>query len=291
MTVWGEVRPREVTVKYMLAGAMLLLLIGAASGEDKPKARGTLAERLAALQKEHKDAEEALRKADDALPDTPEGQKKAQELWKDFDKKQGERFLAAVELAKSDPKSDDALAALEWALTIPRSYYLPGGKEAMELVTTNHATNPKVGKIIAWVGYYGPRRTEAEAAARDLIKAVAEKNPDRTARAQAVLAMAQKKKEQFAVAEHSKAADVDKVATEAEKAFDALLKDYGDCPRLIRAGSGTIGDFAKSELFDLRNLRIGKVAPDINAEDLDGTKFKLSDYRGKVVILDFWGDW
>ena len=23
----------------------------------------------------------------------------------------------------------------------------------------------------------------------------------------------------------------------------------------------------------------------------DGVKFKLSDYRGKVVVLDFWGDW
>ena len=38
-------------------------------------------------------------------------------------------------------------------------------------------------------------------------------------------------------------------------------------------------------------LQIGKVAPDIVGEDIDGVKFKLSDYRGKVVVLDFWGDW
>jgi cytochrome oxidase Cu insertion factor (SCO1/SenC/PrrC family) len=36
---------------------------------------------------------------------------------------------------------------------------------------------------------------------------------------------------------------------------------------------------------------IGKVAPDIEGVDVDGKKFKLSDYRGKVVVLDFWGDW
>jgi cytochrome oxidase Cu insertion factor (SCO1/SenC/PrrC family) len=36
---------------------------------------------------------------------------------------------------------------------------------------------------------------------------------------------------------------------------------------------------------------IGEVAPEIEGEDLDGTKFKLSDYRGKVVVLDFWGNW
>ena len=40
-----------------------------------------------------------------------------------------------------------------------------------------------------------------------------------------------------------------------------------------------------------RALRVGKEAPDIVAKDLDGKEFKLSDYRGKVVLLDFWGNW
>ena len=38
-------------------------------------------------------------------------------------------------------------------------------------------------------------------------------------------------------------------------------------------------------------LAIGKVAPDFTSEDVDGTEFNLSDYRGKVVMLDFWGFW
>jgi hypothetical protein len=35
----------------------------------------------------------------------------------------------------------------------------------------------------------------------------------------------------------------------------------------------------------------GMVAPEIEGIDLDGTAFKLSDYEGKIVFLDFWGDW
>ena len=35
----------------------------------------------------------------------------------------------------------------------------------------------------------------------------------------------------------------------------------------------------------------GKPAPEIEGKDLDGVPFKLSDYRGKVVLLDFWGHW
>ena len=38
-------------------------------------------------------------------------------------------------------------------------------------------------------------------------------------------------------------------------------------------------------------LQVGNEAPDIIGKDLDGVGFKLSDYRGKVVVLDFWGDW
>jgi hypothetical protein len=38
-------------------------------------------------------------------------------------------------------------------------------------------------------------------------------------------------------------------------------------------------------------LDIGNLAPEIEGVDLDGVPFKLSDYRGKVVLLDFWGHW
>lgn len=36
---------------------------------------------------------------------------------------------------------------------------------------------------------------------------------------------------------------------------------------------------------------VGKLAPEIVGEDIDGKPMKLSDYRGKVVMLDFWGNW
>ena len=41
----------------------------------------------------------------------------------------------------------------------------------------------------------------------------------------------------------------------------------------------------------IRALGIGKVAPEIEGVDVDGQKLKLSDSRGKVVVLVFWGSW
>ncbi len=48
---------------------------------------------------------------------------------------------------------------------------------------------------------------------------------------------------------------------------------------------------AKGKLFSIDNLQIGKPCPDFTAKDVAGVEFKLSDYRGKVVVLDFWGFW
>ena len=76
-------------------------------------------------------------------------------------------------------------------------------------------------------------------------------------------------------------------SAEAEKRFEQVIESYAD----LTSYRGTLGEAAKAQLFEARNLVVGKVAPDIEGEDVEGHKFKLSDYRGKVVVLDFWGDW
>jgi hypothetical protein len=38
-------------------------------------------------------------------------------------------------------------------------------------------------------------------------------------------------------------------------------------------------------------LFVGHRAPDFEAVDVQDKRFKLSDYHGKIVALDFWGFW
>ena len=41
----------------------------------------------------------------------------------------------------------------------------------------------------------------------------------------------------------------------------------------------------------VEGLNPGDTIPNISGKDIDGIEFELSDYQGKVVMVDFWGDW
>lgn len=47
--------------------------------------------------------------------------------------------------------------------------------------------------------------------------------------------------------------------------------------------------FVAGAKYEIEHLAVGQVAPDAPLVDQDGVAFRLSDYRGRVVVLDFWG--
>lgn len=40
-----------------------------------------------------------------------------------------------------------------------------------------------------------------------------------------------------------------------------------------------------------KRIKIGEMLEDFEAKNLDGTRVKLSDYKGKLILLDFWAYW
>jgi len=75
---------------------------------------------------------------------------------------------------------------------------------------------------------------------------------------------------------------------EAKECISKLQASYAD----VKAMDGkTYTEKLEPWLFELGHVLVGHLAPEIEAEDLSGVAFKLSDYRGKVVLLDFWGNW
>ena len=73
---------------------------------------------------------------------------------------------------------------------------------------------------------------------------------------------------------------------EAQAYADWKLRD-ADEPEFAREGPGA-GQAANP---GSESVMIGKAAPDFELDMLDGKRFKLSEQKGKVIVLDFWASW
>ncbi len=224
-----------------------------------------------------------------------------------------ERFL---ELARADPKDEAGFDALNWVLT-----YAPHGPEsdeALGLLAREHVGNKRLGpllqKLLTW------RSPPAE----DLLRAALAKSPHREARAQACYALATvltakaKRPPGSDLEDGEGEAKAPQEATpakppreEAEALYEALATDYGDV-RYVR--KKTYADLARAGLARLRpkagrpetrsvlgdddpgaaalvGLDVGMRPPEIEGLDTNGRPMRLREYRGAVVVLDFWGHW
>lgn len=82
------------------------------------------------------------------------------------------------------------------------------------------------------------------------------------------------------------ASDAERV--EGRKLMVELTEKFTDV-KTMRGRS--YSDIAAGQLYELDHLQIGMKAPDFETVDETGATFRLSDYRGKVTVVDFWGFW
>lgn len=94
------------------------------------------------------------------------------------------------------------------------------------------------------------------------------KSKDATVRAAALYALAEVTKDTNAKA--------------AVPLYQKLLAQYP---------TSSYAKLATGAIFESEHLQVGMIAPEITGPDQEGKTFQLSEYRGKVVVLDFWGFW
>ena len=205
-----------------------------------------------------------------------------------------------LELARKHPKDPVAVDALVWIVSNVRR-----GSElsrALPMLTKDHIKSEKLAPICRKLVRRPSLATER------LLRGALKRSPHKSVRAQACFHLAAYLKRQVSLmkslkeqpdrrrfeqfygkgfTKHLASLKEDRVSKEIEKLYEQVAKSFAD----VRTTGGAMGQTAKKELFAIRHLSVGRPAPEIKGEDIDGQVFKLSDYRGKVIVLDFWGHW
>lgn len=84
----------------------------------------------------------------------------------------------------------------------------------------------------------------------------------------------------------------EKLSADTQKRLDEIMALLtGELADELDTRGRRYGDVATGKLRSVNDLVVGKQAPEIEGKDLDGAAFRLSEYRGKIVVLDFWGNW
>ncbi len=189
--------------------------------------------------------------------------KKQMEMYRNERPSPVEEVDLVLKLAKEDPTAEGIEKGLTWSL---QGANATQRKEIGRLLLTHYKDSASIGKLAQ---SYARTRSGGE----DELRQIARLAGDETVRQMASYYLSSKL--------------VQKADTKAEGV--AMMKKLIASPGIEK--NPKLLEQLKGQLMLAENLSIGCTVPDIVGTDQDDKEFKLSDYRGQVVLLDFWGIW
>jgi thiol-disulfide isomerase/thioredoxin len=251
----------------------MALVAATVVAQDKPKdepKKPSHAERFQLIIQDWQKAQEPIRKEFESVKDEDERDRLLAGLPARF----APFAEAAVKLAEENLKDAATFKMLMFAMMVGNS------EKAADLLATTQQDNAQIQDVCMMLG----TQADNNPAAEKLLKSLYEKATKKELRGCSGYGYAQIV---FRRSEAAGAKDAGKLQKIAEDTAAAVEKDFGD----VKAGESTLKVLAAKMLFEIRNLAVGRNAPEVVSEDLEGKKTNLSSYRGKVVVLDIWATW
>jgi hypothetical protein len=179
--------------------------------------------------------------------------------------------MTVLDLVADNLKEEGVSKIIEWVI---ENGYAQERKKVGELIWSLPKNDQLMVKYVQILSFYGERE-QLEA----VIKKLPNGNVNQKARFRLALLVAENAQRDLTLTDTQRAKENQTVVSILDK-----LKKEDDLDKLLRR-------WIKDLRYKVTHLVVGCEAPEIEGFDQDGKKFRLSDYRGKVVLLPFWGIW
>ncbi len=250
------------------------------AGSDIEKSEGQ--KKLDSLRNEFKKLQDDVIQEYKDAKSPEEAQKLIPKIQKNLLKLPREEYAKkAIALSKTIKPSDQgSFDSLVFAMSmVSRGNNKEIMKQAVDMIVKDHSKNLKMASVLGFIA------TSPDGAA--ILEKIATKTDDRNIAGLAWYAVTENLQNEAGDVGPKQAEELNK---RTEMIYEKLAKGYADVP--MANGRSTIGSTIKAALFELQNLSVGKVAPEVLCLNIDGDKEdKLSNYKGKVVVLDIWATW
>ncbi len=179
--------------------------------------------------------------------------------------------MTVLDLVAGNLKEEGVSKVIEWVI---ENGYAQERKRVGDLIWSLPKNDQLMVKYVQILSFYGERE-QLEA----VIKKLPNGNVNQKARFRLALLVAEDAQRDLTLTDTQRAKENQTVVSILDK-----LKKEDDLDELLRR-------WIKDLRYKVTHLVVGCEAPEIEGFDQDGKKFRLSDYRGKVVLLPFWGIW
>ena len=262
--------------------------------KTQPSISGLVDEMESRISRNNKKVRKARQELQSASEtERPKIRKKMSKARSDFDEDIAALVTQILDLIESNPQGDDAIEGLETIFDSTRDYKIID--QATTVLEKRFLDSDQIGGLLNGVAEASSGKSVS------LLKKLSERSPHKSVRASAALRLLQlyesARQQREWAGYYSGTNFPEFVQTFDHTKYDmlalykTLIEKHGDVEIDHRQGKAKIADLVEPTVYRLEYLTVGKNAPETEGLDLDGESFKLSDYRGKVVLLDFWGDW
>jgi len=172
---------------------------------------------------------------------------------------------------ESNPASSNALQCATWIIL-----NTPDGdavQKAADIILREHVTDTNLVSLCQELDRVRP------SCSKQLLTGLLEKNPSMEVRGNACFTLATLWKSEAKFGQNTNA------TAQAIENYQRVINEFSS----VKQRGYSLATLAKPELNELQNLIIGKPAPETVGVDMNGRPLSLSAYRGRVVVLVFWG--
>ncbi len=188
-------------------------------------------------------------------------------------------IVARAQSAHNHPSTARLLARVSTMIEDVRA---PQFRSIADTIVTQYCDSEHIGNFCEKLGWIGGGSVAGSEEYLPHLNTIFERNPHRRVRCPALFAIAKTHQDSSSESEQQKSVEI----------FQQFLSEFdGEKKYRYASVERSLRSAAAQAIEVIQSRGVGKAAIEIDGFDLTGAELRLTQFKGKVILLSFWASW